>query len=186
MKIISAACSFLLFLCTAMTATANPYRMPSVLHWNRIAFDASGLDHTPVSISETRVFGEQLGPMQASRAMAIVHISMFDAMNAILGGFHGYTYNFTAENVTSVDAAIAQAAHDCLAALFPSQKTTFDELLEEDLNAIIGSEHDRGVALGKSTTATILLKRTGDSSDHTEPRLGVDFTTSTEPCSWQH
>ena len=33
-----------------------------VHHWNQIAIDASGLDHTPVAAGETRVFGEQLGP----------------------------------------------------------------------------------------------------------------------------
>jgi hypothetical protein len=54
--------------------------------WNQIAIDASGLDHTPVGPGETRTFGEQLGPARASRAMAIVHIAMFDAVNAILGG----------------------------------------------------------------------------------------------------
>src|SRR5215467_9517809 len=43
----------------------------SVRHWHRIAIDASGLDHTPVAIGETRVFGEQYGPTRASRAMAI-------------------------------------------------------------------------------------------------------------------
>ena len=43
-----------------------------VHHWNEIAIDASGLDHTPVAPGETRVFGEQLGPGRASRAMAVV------------------------------------------------------------------------------------------------------------------
>ena len=54
-------------------------------HWNQIAIDASGLDHTPVAPGETRVFGEQLGPGRASRAMAIVHIAIFEAVNAIAG-----------------------------------------------------------------------------------------------------
>jgi hypothetical protein len=98
---------------------------------------------------------------------------MFDAMNTIVGGFQGYAYNIPAQYGTSVDAAIAQASHDCLAKLFPSQKPTFDKLLQEDLNAITGSECDLGVALGKSTSAAILLKHTGDDSNHTEPRLGV-------------
>jgi hypothetical protein len=31
-------------------------------HWNDIAIDASGLDHTPVGPGERRIFGEQLGP----------------------------------------------------------------------------------------------------------------------------
>src|SRR5881409_3849284 len=33
-----------------------------VLRWNRIAIDASGLDHTPPAPGENRVFHEQLGP----------------------------------------------------------------------------------------------------------------------------
>ncbi len=54
-------------------------------HWNEVAIDASGLDHTPVANGEARVFGEQLGPARASRAMAIMHIAIFDAVNAISG-----------------------------------------------------------------------------------------------------
>jgi hypothetical protein len=36
--------------------------------WNRIAIDASGLDHTPVAAGETRVFGEQF-PSDAAQRM---------------------------------------------------------------------------------------------------------------------
>lgn len=60
-------------------------------YWNQIAINCSGLDHTPVPAGESRVFGEQLGPGRASRAMAIVHIAMFDAINAIAGGYRSYT-----------------------------------------------------------------------------------------------
>jgi len=44
--------------------------------WNRIAVDTSGLDHTPVRPSENRLFGEQIGPRRASRAM-LSFISQF-------------------------------------------------------------------------------------------------------------
>src|SRR6266849_426622 len=37
-----------------------------VRHWNEIAINASGLDHTPVMPGENRVFGEQYGPTRAS------------------------------------------------------------------------------------------------------------------------
>src|SRR5262245_4355157 len=63
----------------------------AIHRWNRIAIDSSGLDHTPVRPGEIRVFGEQLGPGRSSRAMAIVHIAIFDAANAILGGYRSYT-----------------------------------------------------------------------------------------------
>src|SRR5262245_5399747 len=56
-------------------------------HWNEIAINASGLDHTPVGPGDPRpAFAEQLGPGRSSRAMAIVHIAVFDSINAIVGG----------------------------------------------------------------------------------------------------
>ena len=61
-----------------------------LLRWNKIAIDASGLDHTPVAPGENRVFGEQLGPCRAARAEAIVHIAMFEALNAIDGKYQSY------------------------------------------------------------------------------------------------
>jgi hypothetical protein len=54
--------------------------------WNEIALDTTAIDHTPVdpaSGEDPRRFGEQLGPHRSSYAMAIVHIAMFDAVNAI-------------------------------------------------------------------------------------------------------
>src|SRR5713101_1765148 len=107
-----------------------------VRHWNEIAINASGLDHTPVAAGESRVFGEQFGPGRASRAMAIVHIAIFEAVNAIAGGYQSYTSLPLAPAGTSMDAAIAQAAHDTLVTLFPSQTESFDEQLAEDLSKI--------------------------------------------------
>src|SRR3954466_10128790 len=104
-------------------------------HWNKIAVDASGLDHTPVAAGDARIFGEQLGPTRASRAIAIVHIAMFDSVNAIVGGYKSYT-NITAAKTASMNAAIAQAAHDTLVAVFPSQKSTFDHALAQDLDKV--------------------------------------------------
>src|SRR5437899_5662243 len=59
--------------------------LDSLHRWNLIAINASGLDHTPVAPGENRVFGEQFGPGGASRAMAIVHIAMFDTLDAVVG-----------------------------------------------------------------------------------------------------
>ena len=64
--------------------------MERLRHWNEIAVDASGLDHTPVAPGDSRVFGEQVGPGRSSRAMAIVHIAVFDAVNAVVGGYQSY------------------------------------------------------------------------------------------------
>src|SRR4029434_10650657 len=99
--------------------------------WNLIAINATGLDHTPVAPGENRVFGEQLGPGRSSRAMAIVHIAMFDALDAVVGGYTSYTGTQALHGPTSVDAAISQAARDTLAAMFPSQTAIFDGYLAE-------------------------------------------------------
>src|ERR1700681_4435964 len=105
-------------------------------YWNQLAVDATGLDHTPVAPGEARVFGEQLGPGRSSRAMAIVHIAMFEAVNSIVGGYQSYTGIEPAQEPASIDAAIATAARDTLIQMFPSQKPGFDALYEEDLKRI--------------------------------------------------
>src|SRR5262249_1779811 len=80
--------------------------LDSVQRWNLIAINATGLDHTPVAPGENRVFGEQLGPGRSSRAMAIVHIAMFDALDAVVGGYTSYTGTQAPHGPMSVDAAI--------------------------------------------------------------------------------
>src|SRR5207249_6701478 len=96
-----------------------------IRHWNEVAINASGLDHTPVVAGENRVFGEQFGPTRASRAMAIVHIAIFDAVNAIAGGYQSYTGISPAPNVISMNDAIAHAAHDTLIAILPTMNARF-------------------------------------------------------------
>ena len=172
-------------------APSHPLRhggsaMARLHHWNEIALNASGLDHTPVAPSEQRVFGEQYGPTRASRAMAIVHIAIFDAVNAIAGDYQSYTGLPSVPTNTSMDAAIAQAAHDTLVALFPSQKASCDEQLAADLSQIPdGHAKTKGIELGQRAAAAILALRANDGSQRAEPRVGVDFFTGDEPGEWR-
>src|ERR1051325_10810817 len=57
--------------------------LDAIHRWNQIAIDTSGFDHATAL--------EQFGPGRASRAMAIVHIAIFDAMDAVAGGYESYT-----------------------------------------------------------------------------------------------
>ena len=156
----------------------------AIRRWNEIAINASGLDHTPVAPGENRVFGEQLGPTRSSRAMAIAHIAIFDVVNAIVGGFHGYT-GIPAVHAASLDAAVAQAAHDVLVALYPSQSGSFDMLLAEDFSQIRdGRFKTNGMALGQRAAAAILALNVNDGSQVPDPNVGVDFATSDEPGRW--
>jgi hypothetical protein len=171
---------------TTRTALAPKNALDSVHRWNAIAINASGLDHTPVEPGEIRTFGEQLGPGRASRAMAIVHIAIFDSVNAILGGYQSYSGIPKAKMPVSLDAAVAQAAHDTLAALYPSQKPAFDSLLNEDLAKVSNkNERANGVLLGQRAAAAILALRTNDGAQIPEPRLGVSYFTSDQPGHWR-
>jgi hypothetical protein len=91
----------------------------------RDPLDTIAIDHTPVdpeSGEDPRRFGEQLGPHRSSYAMAIVHIAMFDAVNAITKRSVSYSGIPPVRGNVSLDRAIAQAAHDTLVALYPFQK----------------------------------------------------------------
>lgn len=160
--------------------------LDSVHRWNQIAIDASGLDHTPVGVGETRVFGEQLGPGRASRAMAIVHIAIFDAVNAIAGHYQSYTDVQPHSGAVSLDASVAQAAHDTLAALFPSQAASFDTRLTDDLGQIKNlPAKTNGIDLGRRVAGALLAMRLNDGSETPEPHVGVEYFTSDLPGHWR-
>jgi len=155
-------------------------------HWNEVAIDASGLDHTPIAPGDSRVFGEQFGPGRASRAMAIVHTAVFDAMNAIAGGYESYTRLRPVSDHASVEAAIALAAHDTLAALFPSQAADLDALLVEDLRSIReGRAKTNGIRLGRAAAVAMLARREHDGARHPEPRMGEDYVPGDAPGTWR-
>jgi hypothetical protein len=163
-----------------------PPGVDAVRSWNEIALDASGLDNTPVTSGENRVFGEQFGPTRASRALAIVHIAIFEAVNVIAGGYQSYTDLSSASNDTSMNAAIAQAAHDTLGALFPSQTVSFDARLAETLSLIPdGGPKVHGIDLGRRAAAAILKLRAEDGSQYAEPYIGVNVIISDESGKWR-
>jgi hypothetical protein len=160
--------------------------LDSLHRWNTIALNATGLDHTPVAPGENRVFGEQLGPGRSSRAMAIINIAMFDALDAVVGGFTSYTGTQAAPGPMSVDAAISQAARDTLAALFPSQTATFDTYLAQDLAGIRNAQQKaNGIDLGQRCAAALLAMRVNDGAQIPEPRVGVDYFPSDQPGHWR-
>ncbi len=157
----------------------------TVFRWNEIALIAQAIDHTPAAAGENRVFGEQFGPCRSSRALAIVHIAVFDAKNAVAGGYRSYTGIPSAPGA-SMNAAIAEAARDTLTALYPSQAASFHARLSEDLDLVPdGTEKTAGIDVGRTAAAAILSLREGDGSEYAEPHIGDDWGTSDAPGHWQ-
>jgi hypothetical protein len=141
------------------------------LMWNEIALDTTAIDHTP-DPSDPSCFGEQLGPTRASYALAIVHIAMFDAENATTKKYVSYAGVPPVSGNVSLDRAIAQAAHDTLAALYPGQIDRVDAIFNADIAAIHGSPAaiKAGAALGVQAANAILALRQNDGSAGPEPR----------------
>ena len=139
-----------------------------VLDWNETLLDAVRTDKT--------------APPVAARGMAMVHTAAYDAVNAIQhDGHRGYLYNLPAPRITSVDAAVAQAAHDVLAALFPAQVATFDAKLAQTLATVPDGIRERlGTILGKTTAKLVLNARKNDGSGAT-----AAYTIGTGVGQWQ-
>jgi len=141
----------------AKGATGND----AIQHWNSIAVKAVVEDH-----SYTFGPAEQGGPTRASRALAVIHIAMYDAVNAIDGSFAPYIPVGSPTFRASMDAAVAQAAHDTLVVLYPAQAAVFDRELLKSLNAVpVRRGRAAGVAVGAEAAANILAVRLVDGSD---------------------
>jgi hypothetical protein len=156
-----------------------------LVRWNQIAIDASGVDHTPVQDGENRIFGEQLGPGRSSRAMAMVHIAIADAVNAFYGRWQSFTRLESAPRGASVEAALVQAAHDTLVAVFPSQKSSFDDALAEDLAQLPDRGKEDGRRVGRRAATLVLADHQNDGSDAIDPRMDVEFEPSDEAGKWR-
>jgi hypothetical protein len=152
--------------------------LTAVHRWNEIAVDASGADHAGAR--------EQFGPCRASRAMAIVHLAMFDAINAVVRRHDSYTDIKVPHGAISLEAAVSQAAHDTLVALFPSQAASLDALLAEDLQDVRRPfAKKNGRILGSRAAAAILALRAEDGSETPEPQVGIEHATSNLPGHWR-
>ncbi|MCO6430999.1 MAG: phosphatase PAP2 family protein [Deltaproteobacteria bacterium] len=138
----------------------NPLLRTMAGHWNHVAINASGFDHTALGTKE------QLGPVRSARAMAIVHIAIFDAVNAATGQrYEPYLLNETRPGA-SVDAAIAYASYETLSKLYPSQASDFAKELLTDLAGIPNDQaKEDGIHLGKEAARLILADRANDGSD---------------------
>lgn len=152
-----------------LSATPDP-----VLEWNQIALDALQYD-------SQQPHPLQNNPGSASRALAIVQGAVFDAVNSIDQVYTPYQVQINAQTGASVTAAVAQAAHDTLVALFPEYQSTLDSRLASDLGGP-GSLTSKvnGAAVGRMVAAAILADRSNDGSTVT-----MHWPTGTQPGQWQ-
>ena len=100
---------------------------------------------------------KRLPPPVQGRALALMHVSMFEAINAIERRYKPYRLELVADRNTSREAAAASAAHAVLAALYPDQRPALDAQLVAHLAAVAeGPAKERGIILGRKAAADLL------------------------------
>jgi hypothetical protein len=123
--------------------SATPVRADTVTDWNLQVF-ASG------------------GP-QIQRTLAMVHIAMFDAINAIEPRYTAFLSLPAPPPGASAEAAAASAAHGVLLRLFPARQATLALALAASLAAVPdGPGESSGVAFGDLVAAAIYQERLSD------------------------
>jgi hypothetical protein len=151
----------------ALALLTNSARCDVIMDWNAKA-DAIGIE-------------KQIANVSNGRAQAMLHIAMFEAVNAIDRRYAPYKLNLTAERTTSREAAAASAAYDILLALYPDQKTDLDAALAASLSGVADTDaKSKGIELGKKAAAGIIALRANDGSNapesyrpHTTPGVYV-------------
>ena len=88
-----------------------------VTDWNTSALNAIRVGHTP--------------PPKASRQLAILHASIFDALNGVNDDAHHYLVKPLKKKdaaATSAEAAATAAAHKIMLQLYPANAAAYDSL----------------------------------------------------------
>jgi hypothetical protein len=139
-----------------------------VLDWNEIAVNSI------VGIAQQRT---ERGTIR----LAMVHIAIYDALNAIAGyPFTPYTGKLDVVLPASPDDAAATAGHDVLVALFPDQQAQLDSKYEASLASIPdAADKANGISAGRQAASAILAARAGDGRDAVVP-----YTPGSGPGVW--
>ena len=148
-----------LILLIGLHATVPGARADAIPDWNLIT-------------AKTLQAGKTGAGLNQSRAYAMVHGAMFDAVNAIDRryqpyaadlNYQPYAADLKAAPGASQETAAAVAAHAVLVELYPPQKATLDAALAASLAKVQdGPAKADGVALGKAAAEKILALRRKD------------------------
>lgn len=125
----------------------------SVVDWNRRLVTILG---TP---------GAQPATVHPTRSLAMLQAAEYDAVVSITHAAQPYRSTVPAAADARPDAAADQAAHDVLAALYPTQKADLDAQLTNELAALPnGKPTQDGVRVGAAAAQQIVDLRSADGS----------------------
>jgi hypothetical protein len=140
--------------------------------WCSDRCDQVVVDWSSTAYQVIKAANDYQDPMAASRTLAMMHLAMHDAVNAVKPRYAPYA---TTTRDAGADPAIAAvtAAHDVLLQLYPSQKALLKAALDVSMQeAGIGQDVVKGNALGKIAASNILARRANDNSNGQETYRG--------------
>jgi hypothetical protein len=144
-KVLSSSVSAALLIGTIVRADV-------VTDWNNAALDAIRAGST--------------APPVASRSLAILHVSIYDAVNGIARTHEPYLVQSEVPASASRRAAASAAAHEALVNLFPAAAASFNALHAAILATIPdGPQKAAGIVWGEFVAGQILAARANDGSD---------------------
>jgi PAP2 superfamily len=136
-----------------------PANADVVTDWNNAALDAIRAGST--------------APPIASRSLAILHVSIYDAVNGIARTHEPYLVQSAASGSASRQAAASAAAHEALVNLFAANASSFDALHATILAGIPnGPQKTAGIVWGESVANQILAARANDGWNASVPPPG--------------
>ena len=155
-------------LITLLLASPAGVRGDAVLDWNAHASNAI------VGVAGMR-------PERGLIRLAMVHLAIYDAVNAIGGyPYEPYAVKPNVASPASPEAATAAAAHDILVALFSAQQSDLNGKYAAALAAIPdGPAKTNGISVGQQAASGILAVRANDGRD-----ASVTYTPGSGPGAW--
>ena len=120
--------------------------------------------HADVLFEWNQTLQEQIAtapPLLTPRYYSIMHIAMFDAINAIEREYSRYRVHLRRGN-GSPAAAAAQAAHDVLVVINSPAASTYDRLLARQLGRRPSEFVKAGAAIGAQVAKEVLAWRQND------------------------
>jgi hypothetical protein len=117
-----------------------------------------------------RTPGAQPATIHSTRSFAVLHVAMFDAIEAIDGHHATYALHLRFRPSASDTAAAEVAAHDVLVNLYPASRDALDAQETRELASLPpGRRKDRGIAVGQKAATAVLARRANDGSGVTPP-----------------
>ena len=146
--------------------------MDSILFWNQVALDTTKGDFCWPEPPTPQSLPQQPGPTRTSRALAIVHLAMYDAFVGIRGGAATYLdYGDGAtpgtHTLPAAQAAVGAAACLTLIALYSRQKQALLAKHNQFVAALPAGDASvaLGLAWGHRVATALLAERSHDGAD---------------------